>query len=203
MTLPDLFFASLPFAYFMLISSITPGPNNLMLAASGMNFGIRRSVPHMLGVAIGFLTLMFACAFGVGAIYHAYPQAHIALNIFCAGYILYLAYKIATSGKPDAANPDSTAKPMTFIQAALFQYVNPKAWVMALASTSTLLPQTGIAQQSLVLLIMALVISAPCVCIWTAFGKGMAALFTSEKSHRIINIILAVLLVATIPMMMI
>ncbi len=200
--MPELFIASLPFAYFMSISAITPGPNNLMLAASGMNFGIRRTLPHMAGVTIGFMVLMFLCAFGIGTVYNAYPQAHIVLNVFCAAYILYLSYKIAMSGKPDPADPDSVSKPMTFVQAFLFQYVNPKAWVMALASTSTLLPVTSIAQQGLVLLAVSLLINAPCVSIWTAFGKGMAAVFSSERSHRVINIILAVLLVATIPMMM-
>ena len=201
MTLPSLILASLPFAYFMAIASITPGPNNLMLAASGMNFGIRRTVPHMMGVVIGFTALMFLCAFGVGAAYHAVPEAHIVLNVLCAAYILYLAYKIATSGKPETNN-ETGAQPMTFLQAALFQFVNPKAWVMALASASSLLPQVGLAGQSLVLLAMAFLINCPCVSIWAFFGKGMAEIFTSEKSLRIINLILAALLVATIPMMM-
>ncbi len=203
MTLPELFFASLPFAYFLLVSSVTPGPNNLMLAASGMNFGIRRTVPHMAGITFGFMTLMFMCAFGVGAIYAAYPQAHFVLNIFCASYILYLSYKIATSGKPDPVDPDSTKKPMGFVQASLFQFVNPKGWVSALASTSSLLPHDAtIAQQSLVIFATVMLLGVPSICIWTLFGKGMARIFTSEKSHHIINIVLALLLAATIPMMM-
>lgn len=200
MTLPDLFFASLPLAWFMLISSITPGPNNLMLAASGMNFGIRRTVPHMVGVATGFMTLMYLCAFGVGAVYHAYPEAHVALNIFCAAYILWLSWKIATAAGPEEKKAGS--KPLTFLQAFMFQYINPKGWVMALASTSTLLPQVEIGQQALVILVNALVISAPCVCIWTAFGTAIAKIFRSEKSRRVINIALGLMLVATIPLML-
>lgn len=200
MTSAALFIASLPFAYFMAISSITPGPNNLMLAASGMNFGIRRTLPHMTGVVVGFTALMFLAAFGVGAVYKAYPQAHIMLSVFCAAYILYLAYKIATAGKPEAGT--SGARPMTFVQAFMFQFVNPKGLVMALASTSTLLPHAPLAQQCLVLVIMGFLINGPCVTIWAGFGTGMAKLFTSEKSHHIINAILALALIATIPMML-
>src|SRR5262245_10740350 len=91
--------ADRPFAYFMIIASITPGPNILMLAASGMNYGVRRTVPHMLGVAFGFFSLMLLCVFGVGAIYHAYPNLRIVLNVGAAAYLLYLSWRVATAGQ--------------------------------------------------------------------------------------------------------
>ena len=155
MIFPDLFFASLPFMWFMLVCSITPGPNNIMLAASGMNFGIRRTIPHMAGVSFGFFVLMLMCMLGVGAVYAAYPPAHLALNIFCAAYILYLSYKIATAGKPDPVDPDSAKRPMNFFEATMFQFINPKGWVAALASTASLLPpEATLLQKSIVILVM-------------------------------------------------
>lgn len=203
MTLTALLLASIPFIYFMSISAITPGPNNLMLAASGMNFGIRRSVPHIAGVTFGFMTLMLMCLFGVGAMYHTLPQLRVGLNVFCIAYIAYLSWKIATAGRPEALDPDGASKPFAFWQAALFQFVNPKGWVAALASTSTLLPDTTLAQQIVVVLLVAFLTGLPSLFVWTAFGKSMAKIFTSEKSHHIINIILALALVATIPMMIV
>jgi threonine/homoserine/homoserine lactone efflux protein len=203
-TFSELLFASLPFLWFMLVCSITPGPNNIMLAASGMNFGIRRTMPHIAGISFGFFALMLMCTFGVGAIYAAYPPAHIALNIFCAAYILYLSYKIATAGKPDPADVNSIKRPMNFFEGAMFQFVNPKGWVAALASTASLLPAAAtLVQKSFVILLMTIVIGLPSLLIWALFGKAMARIFTSEKSHHIINIVLALLLAATIPLMMI
>lgn len=193
--------AALPFSYFMFVASITPGPNNLMLAASGMNYGVRRSLPHMLGIAFGFFTLMLLCVFGIGAVYHAYPQVRIFLNVFAALYLAYLAWRIATAGQVKLEN-NSGARPMKFWEAALFQYVNPKGWVMALAAASTLMPDVSIAAQIAILVVMAFFINMPCIGIWTFFGRGMAAIFKTERTRRIVNIILAIALVATIPMMM-
>jgi threonine/homoserine/homoserine lactone efflux protein len=168
MTLTELTLASLPFAWFMAVSSITPGPNNLMLAASGMNYGFKRTIPHMLGVAFGFGFLVFLCAFGIGAVYHTYPSLRMFLNAFAAVYMLYLAYKIATSGRPEFSG-DEGKRPMNFIEASLFQFVNPKGWVMALASASAFLPpEASLLQQSLVILVMVFAINFPCVGVWTS-----------------------------------
>ena len=127
----DVFLALLLFAF---VSSITPGPNNLMLLASGVNFGFVRTIPHMLGIGIGFLVLLLAVGFGLGAVLTAYPPIHTALKMAGGAYLLYLAWKIAMTRTMGAAT--GTAKPMTFLQAAAFQWVNVKAWVMAVTAMS-------------------------------------------------------------------
>lgn len=204
MTALELIIATLPFAYFMFVASVTPGPNNLMLAASGMNYGFRKTIPHMVGVAVGFGVLMFICAYGVGRVYEAYPAFRVALNICAAVYMVYLAYKIATSGKVEVDENGQGQKPFTFLEAALFQFVNPKGWVMALASAATFLPQDqSLFIQSLIILAMVFLINFPCVGMWTLFGQAMAKLFASDKARRIINGLLAIMLIATIPMMII
>jgi threonine/homoserine/homoserine lactone efflux protein len=201
MTALEIAIAALPFSYFMFVASVTPGPNNLMLAASGMNYGIRRTIPHMCGVAFGFFFLMLLCTFGVGAAYHAVPQLRIVMNVLAALYLAYLAWRIAMAGQV-SIDEKSGARPMTFLEASLFQFVNPKAWVMALAATSGLMPDVSIFAQVMILVAMAFLINFPCIGIWTFFGRAMAAIFKSDRARKIINIVLALALVATIPMMM-
>ena len=114
-----------PLAMFALVSSITPGPNNVMLAASGLNFGFRRSMPHLLGVNLGFTLMIFLVGVGLGSVFQQVPQLYTVLKYVGAAYLLYLAWKIANSGgMEDGA---VSGKPMTFLQAAAFQWVNPKA----------------------------------------------------------------------------
>jgi len=116
-------------AAFAFVTSITPGPNNLMLMASGANFGFRRTIPHMLGVGLGFTVMIVLVGVGLAQIFEAYPEARTALKIISVIYLLYLAWKIANAAAPTSAEEAGT--PITFIQAALFQWVNPKAWSMA------------------------------------------------------------------------
>lgn len=207
MTSTQLFLAALPFFSFFLVASITPGPNNFMLAASGMNYGTRRTVPHMLGVAVGFCSLMLLCMLGVGAVFQTFPALQFALKTLAALYLLYLAYQMAREAlsQPSAADgPNETParKPMSFTQAALFQYINPKAWVMGITSTATFLPAAALLSEKTALIVLAvLFIGVPCIIIWTLFGTVMAVLFTSDKTRKLVNLTLAALLVATIPMM--
>src|SRR5687767_10010172 len=114
----DLFLALLLFAF---VSSITPGPNNMMLLSSGLTFGFRRTIPHMLGVSLGHSAMVLAIGFGLGEVFERLPWAYTVLKIVGAVYMLYLAWRIATSGEVKAK--DSSAKPLTFFQAALFQWV--------------------------------------------------------------------------------
>lgn len=115
----------LPPAYFYIVASITPGPNNVMLAVSGMNFGYRRSIPHLLGIASGFGLLIALCAVGVGALYETFPAIRIVLRVVGAGYLIYLAYRIATAGGTEVSGE---GKPLRWHEALTFQFVNPKAW---------------------------------------------------------------------------
>jgi len=129
----DAFLALLLYAF---VTSITPGPNNFMLLASGVNFGIIRTIPHMLGISIGFLVLLLAVGFGLGAVLTAFPALHTGLKIAGGAYLLYLAWKIAMS-RSLTGKGETNARPMRFIDAAAFQWVNPKAWVMAVGAVST------------------------------------------------------------------
>ena len=135
-----------PLALFALVSSITPGPNNVMLATSGLNFGFRRTIPHLLGVSIGFTLMVFLVGVGLGSVFQQVPALYTVLKYAGAAYLLYLAWKIANAG--EMKDGVSRARPMTFLQAAAFQWVNPKAWVMAVGIIAThaagqLLRQSG------------------------------------------------------------
>lgn len=207
MTATQLFLASVPFFSFFLVASITPGPNNFMLAASGMNYGCRRTVPHIVGVAVGFCSLMLLCMLGVGAVFQTFPALQFALKTLAALYLLYLAFQMAREALSRPSGADSTndapaRQPMSFTQAALFQYINPKAWVMGITSTATFLPAAALLSQKTAVIVLAvLFIGVPCIIIWTLFGTVMAVLFTSDKTRKLVNLTLALLLVATIPMM--
>ena len=125
----DTFLALIVYAF---VTSVTPGPNNMMLMASGVNFGFVRTIPHMVGIALGFFVLLLAVGFGLGAFLLAFPAAETGLKIASIVYLLWLAWKIATSRSIGAG--EVSAKPLTWLQAAAFQWVNPKAWAMALVS---------------------------------------------------------------------
>ena len=180
---------------FALVSSITPGPNNLMLMASGANFGMRRSLPHMLGVAIGFGIMLVIVGLGLAQIFLAIPVAELVLKVFSVVYMLYLAWKIANAAPPGEA--DTTGTPMTFLQAALFQWVNPKAWTMALTAMTAYAPT----RTTFVVLLVAAVFSAinlPAISVWTAMGVKVRALLTDRVRLRAFNITMAVLLILSL-----
>ena len=202
MSFIEIMIATLPFFYFMFVASITPGPNNVMLAASGMNYGYRKTVPHMLGIAVGFGLLMFACMIGIGAIFEAMPALQVIMKICGAAYLTYLAWRVAMAGKIKLDGHVTKGRPLTFLEAFLFQFINPKAWIAVLASISALLPAgLNMFEYALIALAVTSIICSVSVNVWTLFGKVMARLFTSDKYRRAINIALAVLLIATIPMM--
>jgi threonine/homoserine/homoserine lactone efflux protein len=126
---PDLLLALVGFA---VVSSITPGPNNMMLLASGVNFGMRRTMPHMMGVCMGFTLMLVIVGLGLGAVIMTVPLLHTVLKYGSGAYLLWLAWSLATSG--GLGGSQTGARPMRFIEAALFQWINPKAWVMAVTA---------------------------------------------------------------------
>lgn len=196
------FAAVLPFFYFMFVASVTPGPNNAMLAASGMNFGYAKTVPHMLGIIGGFGLLLFACMTGVGEIFENLPALQTAMKIIGATYLLYLAWRIANAGNVKINDEGSRGRPFTFIEAFLFQFVNPKSWMAVLASISALLPAgLSMLEHALITLTVMCFACSVSVNLWTLFGQMIARFLTADKYRRMVNIALAVLLVATIPMM--
>jgi len=200
--MPEIILSALPFFYFLLIAAVTPGPNNVMLTASGMNFGYKRTIPHIMGIYIGFTSLILLCALGVGAAYQAFPQIEMALKIFGSLYLIYLAYKIAGSGRLHLQEQAKAAKkPLTFGQAALFQYINPKAVVVCLTAISLLPASMSLTERLAVIVVVNTFCCFASTSIWTLFGKMIAKLFREDKARHIINIVLALLLLATIPMM--
>lgn len=188
----DLFLALALFAF---VSSITPGPNNLMLMASGANFGFRRTIPHMLGVALGFVFMVLLVGAGLVQVFDAYPVSYTVLKVGSVVYLLYLAWKIANAGPAEAG--EASGKPMTFLQAAAFQWVNPKAWAMALTAISAYTPD----QTLMAILLVGVVFGAvnlPSVSSWTVLGQQMARVLTNPRRLTAFNWTMAVLLVASL-----
>ncbi|MGR3760630.1 LysE family translocator [Roseobacteraceae bacterium NS-SX3] len=182
-------------ALFAFVSSITPGPNNLMLMASGANFGFRRTIPHMLGVALGFVFMVLLVGAGLVQVFDAFPVSYTVLKAVSVAYLLWLAWKIANAAPVEAKGAAGT--PMTFLQAAAFQWVNPKAWAMALTAISAYTPDQTTAAILLVGVVFG-VINLPSVGSWTVLGQQMARFLTSPRRLTMFNWTMAVLLVATL-----
>ena len=187
----DLLVALISFA---LVTSITPGPNNLMLMASGANFGFRRTVPHLLGVSLGHALMVFLVGLGIASLFHAYPPAKIVLKVVSVAYMLWLAWKIAHSSAPGEGR--ARARPMTFLQAAAFQWVNPKAWAMALGAV-TAYATGGLASVFMVCVVFACV-NLPSVSIWALAGQQVRHWLTDRRRLTLFNWTMAGLLVLSL-----
>jgi len=189
----DLFLA---FAAFALISSITPGPNNLMLMASGTNFGFVRTLPHMLGVSLGFVLMVLLVGLGLAQIFTHVPMAYTLLKSVCAVYLCYLAWKIATSAPPKAG--EARGKPLTFTQAALFQWVNPKAWTMALTAVTAYAPSDAGLLTFVLIAVIFGVINLPSVGLWAVMGVQLRRVLQDPGALRTFNIAAALMLLASL-----
>ena len=183
---------------FALVSSITPGPNNLMLMSSGANFGFRRTLPHMMGVSVGFLLMLVLVGIGVMQLFDAVPYSLEVLRVACLVYLFYLAYRIATSSQMvSKQDKNEQAKPFTFIQAVLFQWVNPKAWTMALSAISVYAPSRDVSAVILVGVVFVLV-NLPCISSWTLAGQKLSVWLHSAARLRVFNMTMATLLVCSV-----
>jgi len=185
---------------FALAASITPGPNNIMLLASGANFGLRRTVPHMLGISLGHAFMVSMVGLGLLQLFEAFPWLRDALMVICALYLLYLAWKIANATPP--ADAPSDARPLTFLQAAAFQWVNPKAWYMAIYAQTNFAPEGGVfgvawAGAIAVALIFACT-NLPSVTVWAWGGVQLRRWLEAPGRLRAFNIAMALLLVASL-----
>ncbi|GLH38296.1 MULTISPECIES: LysE family translocator [Pseudomonas] len=187
----------LGFALFALVTSITPGPNNTMLLASGVNFGFNRTIPHMLGISCGFFLLVVAVGFGLGAVFQAYPILYTVLRYVGAAYLLYLAWKIAHSG-PVGDGADGQAKPISYLGAAAFQWVNPKAWIMAIGAISTYTPMQGYFYNVVVIAAVFAIINLPSVGLWAACGTLLRNVLKDPRWLRVFNWGMAALLVISL-----
>ena len=186
------------FCLFAFVTSITPGPNNLMLLVSGVNFGFRASVPHVLGISSGFMVMVAAVGLGLAQIFSRYPPIYTAMKWAGAAYLIYLAWRIATTVAPSGENTRAQGRPLDFIGAATFQWVNPKAWFMAVSAFSTYVP--GAAGFALIAGVAALfaAINAPCVALWALSGSRMRQLLQVPRYRRAFNIGMALLLLVSL-----
>ncbi len=182
-------------ALFALVSSGTPGPNNMMLMASGANFGFRQSMPHMLGIAIGFTFMTFLVGLGLAGVFEQFPVLHTVLKVVSVAYMLFLAWKIANAAP--LKQGEATGSPFTFFQAAAFQWVNPKAWAMALTAVTVYAPSRDIYGAVAVALIFGLV-NFPSVSVYTVLGEQVRKFLTSPLRLRSFNIVMALLLIASL-----
>lgn len=194
----------LALSVFAAVSSGTPGPNNLMLMTSGVNFGMKRSVPHLLGITLGFCFMIFAVGMGLQTMFAVIPQLEAVLRYVGTAYLLWLAWKIANSGPASSGSGDgkaSGAKPMGFWAAAAFQWVNPKAWFMAISAITTYASSAAggskLSQVVLVVLIFG-AINFPLVACWGLFGSAMRQFLQDPKILKIFNVTMAILLVASL-----
>lgn len=183
-------------AAFAFVSSITPGPNNLMLMASGANYGYVRSIPHMLGVMLGFTLMVALVGVGLMQVFDRYPVSYDLLKAASVMYLLYLAWRIATAAAPETS-AQFTGRPFTFLQAAAFQWVNPKAWTMALTAISVYSPSRSVEASVLVAVVFGAV-NLPCINVWTVLGLQVRRLLTSKLRLRTFNICMALLLLGSL-----
>ena len=171
---------------FAVTSTITPGPNNLMIMSSGLNFGIRRSVPHLLGICIGFPVMVVLVGLGFGFIFEQFPFFHEVIKLIGVVYLLYLAGLIATS--MPSSTGDKNTKPFNFWQAAFFQWVNPKAWIMAsgaIAAYTTM--ASDMFTQVLIIALLFFLVAFPCVGVWLFCGAGLKQFLQNQTHQRWFN----------------
>ncbi|TAG25452.1 MAG: LysE family translocator [Rhodobacterales bacterium] len=189
---PEQFVALISFAF---VTSVTPGPNNMMLLASGVNFGLRRTVPHMLGISLGHALMVFLVGLGLASVFKAWPLALTVLKVVSVAYMLWLAWKIAQAGAPGTGK--ASAQPITFLQAAAFQWVNPKAWAMALGAVAAYVPNPSIQAYALVALVFSAV-NLPSVAVWAGAGQAVRRWLEGPGRLQVFNWTMAVLLVLSL-----
>ena len=185
------------FVIFAIIAAVTPGPNNVMLTTTGLNFGVRRGMPHLFGIALGFPVMLALIGLGFGTLFQLFPLLHEIIKIVGVTYLLYLAWKIASA--EGSSNQIAPSQPISFWQSAAFQWINPKAWVMgssALAAYTSL--DDSFFLQVIIISISFGVITFPCAGIWLVFGAGLQRYLKDPLHRKTFNIAMALLLIASI-----
>lgn len=185
-----------PVIVFSLAMSITPGPNNIMLTTSGVNFGFRRTVPHMLGITVGVVAMLLAVGLGLGEVFERWPWLHEALRYGGAAYLLYLAWRIARAGGPDEAS--AGGHPFTFWQAAAFQWVNPKAWIMVVGMVAAFVPHEQFHLHLAVIALLMGLVNLPSIALWASAGVLLRNALRAPRALRWFNLAMALLLVASL-----
>jgi len=196
---PEMFGSLVVFAAVM---SGTPGPNNMMLLASGVNFGLQRTIPHMLGISFGLMLLLLAIGFGLHELLLRWPLIFTAMKYAGGLYLLCLAWMIANSGPlgDDLAdgNGQPNRRPLRFIEAAAFQWINPKAWVMGVGAMATYTSESAYTLTVIIVALVFAVVCGPATGIWTAFGVVLKRFLQDPRANRVFNVTMALALVASL-----
>jgi len=182
---------------FAFATSATPGPNTLMLLASGVNFGFRRTIPHMMGIGVGFLGLLLCVGFGLGALLERMPVLYLALKFAGGAYLVYLAWRIAMA-RSIGEGGKAGARPMSFVEAAAFQWVNPKAWVMAIAAMATFTNPDSLTLSTILVALVFFFVNIPSASIWTVCGAMLREWLNHPTRLKVFNISMAILLVISL-----
>ena len=184
------------FGAFAMVAAFTPGPNNVMLAASGANFGFRRTLPHIFGILIGFCSLVVAAGLGLATLFTMMPWLYDLLKVISVLFLLYLAWKIGSAGQAKTKHKD---RPLSFAQAASFQLVNPKAITVIISSVTAYTSKAeNVGTEVIILLVVFATVTICATCTWAIFGTGIANLLTSQNRLRRFNITMALLLVISL-----
>jgi threonine/homoserine/homoserine lactone efflux protein len=195
----EVFFAVLSFAF---SSTITPGPNNLMMLASGVNYGVKASLPHLIGICLGFPLMVLLVGLGFGAVFSQFPALHSLIKWLGIVYLLYLAWKIASSAPRTLEG--GNGQPFSFWQAAAFQWVNAKAWMMATGAIAAFTTVGGAVFWDVAQIVLAFfAMSFPCVGAWLVFGAMLQNLLQSARSQRVFNIVMGLILASSVVPMLV
>ena len=187
-----LFFALVSYYFVMFV---TPGPNNAMLTASGIKFGFKRTLPHLIGIPFGHVIQIILVCFGLGSLFQKYPFIQFYLKWVCFFYLIYLGWKILGSF---SNNEKESGRPLKLHEAALFQFINPKAWVVALTAATAFFPSNeNFLVATIFVSITAPFICFPSICLWALFGSSIKSIIKNTKVKKTIEYILAMLLIVT------
>ncbi len=183
---------------FVMVMTGTPGPNNMMLLTSGANFGFRRSMPHILGITVGCQILLIAVALGLGQVLEHYPAAALLLKVLCGLALIYLAWMLVRPTRVLPVSGDiKVAQPLSFWQAAMFQWVNPKAWMMMITAFATYTQPAAMTTSILIICGLFVLVGMPCISIWNLFGASLKKLLQEPGRARTFNISMAVVLLGS------
>jgi threonine/homoserine/homoserine lactone efflux protein len=181
---------------FCFVSAITPGPNNLMLLASGVNFGFQRTIPHMMGVGLGFAVMVALVGVGLAAVFSRFPTLLPIMRFAGAAYMLWLAARLALAGPIGEA--EYRGDPLSFLSAAAFQWINPKAWVIAVSALSAYAVSENYTRSVAIVALVIGLVTLPCVALWVLFGAAMRRVLNNPRLVRPFNVAMAALLAASV-----
>jgi threonine/homoserine/homoserine lactone efflux protein len=187
----------LPLLGFVVVATTTPGPNNIMVLASGANWGLARTLPHILGIALGFPVMIVGLGLGLDAVFRAFPVLYEVLKWVAFAYMLYLAWRVANAGRPRLEVEGG--RPLGILAAAAFQWVNPKAWAIIIGALALFTTPSG--NQLMEIALVALLFGLVCIpngIVWALFGTAIARFLEDDRHRRVFNIVMALLLVASV-----